>query len=422
MHLKAVAIAVTLLLSSGAVIGYIRLAPHTVAPVAPAGHPFPPGGDALLPIAGTDAVNASNLFATELYARYRGGEGNIFFSPLSISTALAMTYEGARGRTADEIRSVFHFPADDAARRTSFAALLARLNGSDTPYRLSTANALWVQKDYRLLDEYTEAVQRYYYAKAANVDFKGATEEARSTINGWVEHETNDKIRDLFPPGTIDPGTRLVLTNAIYFKGTWVTPFDKGATKNDTFRVGPGRTVQVPMMSTGARFNYTETDEAHVLEMAYAGDNLSMLVILPKADDLSPIEKTLTPDKIAGWRRQLNETRMDVYMPRFTVATKYFMNDNLSKMGMPTAFSDGADFSGINGKKELFISHVIHQAYVDVNEEGTEAAAATGVAIGVTSVTAPVPVFRADHPFVFLIQERATGAILFMGRVSEPKT
>lgn len=366
-------------------------------------------------------VDANNLFALNLYSNLKDNEqGNIFFSPYSVSTAMVMVYEGAEGQTADEIQSVFHFPEDDNVRRSSFAAIYNQLNRENTKYELNTANALWVQKDYQLLDEYTDTIKRYYGGNATNVDFVGEPEKSRQTINVWIEDQTNNKIKDLIPRGGLDAYTRLVLTNAIYFKGTWVKQFDPENTKEEDFRVSPENTVKVQMMSIGeeAIFNYTETDELQILELPYSGEKLSMLILLPKEDDLSSIEESLTTDKLAEWRNNLKEEDVNVYIPKFKFNTKYFMVQTLSNMGMPHAFTGEADLSGIDGTTNLFIQNVIHQAFVEVNEEGTEAAAATAISVGMSAV--PQQQFRADHPFIFIIQDKETGNILFMGRVNDP--
>ena len=370
-------------------------------------------------------INANNQFAFDLYSELKNKEGNIFFSPYSISTALAMVYEGAKGKTADEIQSVFHFPAESSIRRPAFAAIYNELNKPDSKYTLSTANALWAQNDYKFLNDYLTTLEQYYGGKATNLDFKNSTEEARQTINNWVESKTNNKIKNLFPQGSLDNTTRLVLTNAIYFKGTWVKQFEKNQTKDGNFRVSSVNTVKVPMMQQtdkDAKFNYTEDNNLQVLEMPYEGDKLSMIVLLPKNDNISSLENSLTLEKINEWKTKLIKQRVDVFMPKFTFDTKYFMSDTLEKMGMPTAFTSAADFSGMDGTQNLSIQIVVHQAFVDVNEEGTEAAAATGVAMA-TGMAAPqpIPTFRADHPFIFIIQDKDSGNILFLGRVANPK-
>jgi serpin B len=374
---------------------------------------------------GTNSVvNANALFAFDLYSRFAEQEtGNIFFSPYSISTALAMTYEGARGETASEIQQVLHIPADPDVRRPSFASVYNEINAPGKLYELKTANALWAQQDYEFLEDYITTVEQYYGGKVTNLDFVGNTEESRSTINSWVEDQTNDKIENLIPPGVLNSLTRLVLTNAIYFKGTWELQFDEGDTMDEPFYTAPGTTVTAPLMRlTGedATFPYAEADNLQILELPYDGNDLSMLIILPEKGKPSP---GLTPEKLQDWRALLVEQRVDIYIPRFKFETKYFMVETLSGMGMPTAFTIGAaDFSGMDGTRELFIGNVIHQAFVEVNEEGTEAAAATAVVMYLTAMPEEpvIPVFRADHPFIFLIQQRDTGNILFMGRVSDP--
>lgn len=375
--------------------------------------------------AGVDAVvEANNRYAIDVYAALKQDGENIFLSPYSMSTALAMTYEGARGQTAEEIAQVFYFPKNNATRRPAFAALYNQLNEENTAYQLNVANALWAQKDYAFLSSYLHTLQNHYAAEATNLDFVGATEEARKTINTWVENRTNDKIKDLFPQGTLSATTRLVLTNAVYFKGQWTTKFDKGQTRNETFYTTPNQTVTVPMMRlTGkdVRLKYIESEGVQILEMPYKGEKLSMLIMLPENGRLTNFENALSLDKLTGWRNQMWVQRVDVFLPKFTFETKYFMNGALSQMGMPTAFSTGADFSGMDGTRNLAIQTIIHQAFVEVNEEGTEAAAATGVAVGVTSVGPSVPVFRADRPFLFVIQDVENGNILFMGRVVDPR-
>lgn len=366
-------------------------------------------------------VNANNQFAFDLYSKYKSKEDNVFFSPYSISTALAMTYEGARGRTAEEMQSVFRFPEDDDIRRPAFARIYNEINKKDRKYKLHTANALWAQRDYQFLDEYFSTTERYYGGKVASLDFARETEKSRQIINTWVEDQTNNKIKDLIPPRVIDPLTRLVLTNAVYFKGTWVLQFDKSKTREADFKVSPTKTVKAQMMSlTGekAKFNYAETEELQILEMPYEGEELSMLVLLPKEDTLDKLEQHLNVEKLEEWRGMLQERKIDVYMPKFKFETGYFMAQDLLEMGMPSAFTGAADLSGMTGRRDLFISEVIHQALVEVNEEGTEAAAATAIVMAKAVFISNI--FRADHPFIFMIQQKDTGNILFLGRVMDP--
>ncbi len=361
-------------------------------------------------------VDANNQFAFELFSRL--GNGNVFFSPYSISTALAMTYEGARGKTAEEMQSVFHFP-EESVRRPAFASIYNDLNKKDKKYALNTANALWAQKNFGFLADYLNITGRYYGGRVTNLDFVNAAEQSRITINDWVEEQTNDKIKDLLPasPPVINPMTRLVLTNAIYFKGDWVLKFDKKNTYEADFYVSSEKTVKVQMMSlTGekAKFNYAGTEDLQVIELPYAGNELSMLVLLP--DDINSFN--LSAVRLNSIRANLRETEMSVYLPKFKLETKYMLSENLKAMGMPSAFDRDADFSGMTGLPDLFIKEVIHQAFVEVNEEGTEAAAATAVIMELKAVMKRD--FRADHPFIFLIQDKNNN-ILFLGKVVNPE-
>jgi serpin B len=376
------------------------------------------------PVSNMTVVEANNRFAIDFYHHLIATEeGNMFFSPWSISTATAMLYEGARGETAREIQSVFHFPTDDTKRRNSFTQIINQLNPEDDDYELSTANAFWAQKDYPFLPEYATVVENVYKGQVTNVDFIRNSVSERKKINEWVEEQTNNKIKDLFPEGSINSYTRFVLANAIYFKGTWVEQFEEEQTKEEEFKVNDTTKVKVPMMGrtdSGATFNYAENEELQILEMLYEGDRLSMLVLLPKEDSIELLEASLTIDLLTDLKGNLRKTRVDVFIPKFTFNTKYDLKDKLPPMGMQLVFTPRADLSGFAGPRELFITDGYHQAFVLVNEEGTEAAAATGYVGGVTSEPPPVPVFRADHPFIFIIQERESGNILFIGKVVNP--
>ena len=384
-------------------------------------------------VTGSEAsvVSANNRFARDLYlqlARDPQNTGNIFFSPFSVSSALAITYEGARGTTADEIRSVFSFPQDSTVLRTGFSGIDAGINTGDTNYTLSTANALWAEQSFPFLADYIDTAGRWYSAGVMNLDFAGQPEASRQTINAWVSDRTNGKIQDLLPSGSIDPLTRLVITNAVYFKGTWVAQFDANKTSDEDFHVTPQQAVTVKMMQRtggGAEYPYAETPDLQLLSMPYAhgaGNGLSMLVLLPKADSLAAAEAALDPENLSALEGSLFPQRVDVYFPKFRLETQYGLSGTLAAMGMPTAFSPTADFSGMDGRQDLYISDVVHKAFVNVDEEGTEAAAATGVVMRLNAIARepPVPVFRADHPFLFLIRDDNTGAVLFIGRVSNP--
>ena len=376
----------------------------------------------------SEVVSGNNEFAFDLYSKLNEGEdSNIFFSPYSMSTAVAIAYEGAEGQTEQEMRDVFHFPEDESTMRSSFARIYNTINKGSSKYIIHTANALWAQEDYTFLEEYTDAVERYYGGQTTNVDFVGDTESVRLRINHWVESQTNNKIKNLLTPGSINPITRLVITNAVYFKGDWANQFDKKDTTSEEFTTTGGNVVRADMMrlqDDDIDFNYAETDTLQILEMPYKGEELSMLIILPKddsGDGLGEVEAMLDADELESMKSGFREQTVYVYMPKFTFETKYQMANTLSDMGMPAAFQwPGADFSGMDGTHMLYISKVIHQAFVEVNEEGTEAAAATGIVMTIGAAPSQYKIFRADHPFIFIIQEKSTGSILFMGRVVDP--
>jgi len=369
-----------------------------------------------------EVVRANNQFAFKLYSELVKTEtGNVICSPYSIFSALAMTYEGARGKTAEEMENVFNFP-ESSVLRPNFAALYNRINRAAEEYELRTGNALWIEKDYSFLEEYLDTVEKYYGGKAATLDFIHESEKSRETINVFIEEQTNHKIKDLIPPGVLDELTRLVLTNAIYFKGDWKIAFNESLTVEEDFWVAPNVSVKVQMMhmrpNETVRFNYVDTGNLQILELPYKGENVSMLIILP--ENIKSAEASLTPEKLEEYKAQMREERLDeICLPKFEVETKYFMRETLSSLGMPTAFTGEADFSGITGGRDLFISQVVHQAYVKVDEKGTEAAAATAVVMRLTAIP-ETKVFRADRPFIFIIQDKETGVILFIGRICNP--
>jgi serpin B len=372
----------------------------------------------------------NNEFAFDLYGRLRRGEGNLFFSPYSIATALAMTSTGAKGDTDREIARVLHVPDDPEARHAGFKALIASINGEGLseprPDTLVSANALWLQQGEPFLSAFVEAAKSFYGAAPFEVDFMSATESARRTINAWVEKQTAEKIRDLVGPRDIDIDTLLVLTNAIYYKGAWFHPFNEKATRPDgNFNAAGGRKVTVPMMMLSETFPYCDGGSYQALELPYSAGARAMLVLLPKSmDGLDALESSLTPKALEACVSKLAGKKVNVELPRFRLEEKFQLADVLKSLGMSRSFdSDSADFSGMTGKRELAISKVIHKAFVAVDEVGTEAAAATAVVMARAAAVFPAqPVtFRADHPFLFLIRDRKTGAILFLGRVNNPK-
>jgi serpin B len=385
-----------------------------------------------------EVIEGNNQFGFEFFNKVNeeNQDENVFFSPYSLYSAFTMVYEGARSETAEEISSVFHFPSLETLR-PNFASVYNDINSGSDKYELRTGNALWVQKDYQLLEEYLSNVERYYGGKASNLDFVNEPEKSRETINTFIEEQTNNRIEDLIPKGVLGAMTRVVLTNAVYFKGDWVWEFDEKDTRDMDFHISLNETVQTPMMNmepAEAEFNYADLNKLKILELPYKGEKLSMLILLPKQGQSYDVETgksisynytlddiELSAQKLEEYKSEMKETKLDkITLPKFEFETKYFLVDTLKDMGMPSAFGN-ADFSGIDGTKNLVISDVIHQAFVKVDEKGTEAAAATAIVMKETSAMIQRNEFIADHPFIFLIQDKETGNILFFGKMKNPK-
>lgn len=376
-------------------------------------------------------VLSNDGFATDLYGRLgKDATKNVFFSPASISTALAMTYAGAKGATATEMAKTMHFDLAPANLDDAFHSLLLRLDasGGKDP-EMHVANRLFAQNDLKLLPSFTKVTHDSFLADVGLVDFKTAAEPARELINKWVDGQTHSKIQDIIPKGGITATTRLVLVNAIYFKGGWVTEFKKGATTTDAFTLAPGKSTKAPTMHQQVVTGYGETADAQILSLPYhyAGYDhaTSMVVVLPKtADGLGKLEAGLDGKKLAGFSAAIGSADVVVSLPKWKATIFSDLSDKLASMGMPTAFDEKkADFSGITSDTKLFISKVLHKAFVEVDEAGTTAAAATAVIIAApTAVSEPMPTktFKADHPFLFYIRDDSTGAVLFMGRIADP--
>ena len=401
------------------------VAADAVEPVRPASKTRDRAGEKAEGAGMSEIVEGNNRFAVGLYAKLKDSTSdNLFFSPYSLSTALAMTYAGAAGETGKQMAEVLRFTVPESELHPAMGQLIRTLLRKEKGYQFRVANRLWGQKGYEFLPEFLKTTQNHYGAELGEVDFAHQTEDARRAINQWVEKETERKIKDLIPPGLLAQATRLVLTNAIYFKGNWQEQFDKEATQDAPFYVSAGKEVTVPMMHQIERFGYRAAEDMQILELPYADNALSMVVLLPKdKEGLAELEKRIAHDDLRDLTRGLRPREVSVLLPRFTMTSQFSLKDVLQSMGMTLAFDeDKADFSRMSRSEQLFISAVVHKAFVDVNEEGTEAAAATGVIMAPTA--APVqeepPVFRADHPFVFLIRDNRTGSILFMGRVVNP--
>jgi serpin B len=383
-------------------------------------------------------ADGSNAFALEMYAKLASQDGNLFFSPGSLDTALAMTYAGAAGNTAKQMAKTLHFTLEVEKLHPAFAALIDKLNhpaeitlyddsgkNRKAPaYELTVANALWGQKGYPFRADFTKLLAASYGAAMNDVDYAN-TETAREVINNWVATQTKDKIKDLIAKGILTTDTRLVLTNAVYFKSNWDEKFQKAATKDGPFKLSAEKSVDVPLMHLTRHFGYMENDELQAVELPYKAHELAMVILLPKkTDGLAGVEKSLTADNLGKLLKDLKRTKVDLTMPKFKFTSQFGLADTLKAMGMTDAFDPNkADFSGMTSQEKLFISAVIHKAFVAVDEEGTEAAAATAVAMAPTAMPMPEEpkVFKADHPFIFLIRHNSTGEVLFMGRVTNPK-
>jgi serpin B len=385
-----------------------------VAAAAPPAQPAPPV---------RAAADANGAFALDLYARLRERPGNLFLSPLSISAALAMTSAGARGETLREMEKVLHLGPGPSAH-AGFGDLLRQLQPKEDSYELSIANALWIQKGYPVREEFRHTTGTEYGAGLESLDFANEPGPARATINRWVEERTRSRIRDLMPPESVTARTRLVLTNAIYFKGKWQRPFPKAATQDEPFQAQGGSSPRVPLMRAEGSFAYLDAGDAQVVALPYGNGDLSMVLLLPRAKEgLLALEASLTTARLSEWLQKLATRPGTVMLPRYRVTAQFELKDTLAALGMRRAFGDAADFSGIASGERLLISAVVHKAYVDVNEEGSEAAAATGVAMMPTSMPLAPPerfTFRADHPFLFLIRDVRSGSLLFLGRVVNP--
>jgi len=385
------------------------------------------GGTNIQAQATAPVVAGNTAFAVDLYGQLRTGPGNVFFSPYSLSTALAMTYGGARGETAQQMARTLHFNLTGDQLHQAFAGLAAELRAAQQQghVQLAVANSLWPQQGFDFRPDYLALCLQFYGTAITPVDYKARAETARHTINAWVEDRTNQKIVELLKPGSLGGATRLALVNAIYFKGQWACQFEIGLTKNEPFHRSLEKAVGAPLMRQKGRFGYAEFPDLQVLELPYAGDDVSMIVLLPRqVDGLGALEAGLTAPQLTAWIKDLPDKEVNVFLPRFKVTAEFELQGPLQSLGMSDAFNGSrADFSGMDGRKDLYISKVVHQAFAEVNEEGTEAAAATAVVMGFSGPPVkrtPIPVFRADHPFLFLIRDQRTGCILFLGRVTEP--
>jgi serpin B len=373
-------------------------------------------------------VQGNSAFAFALYQALKDQDGNLFFSPYSISQALAMTYAGARAETEQQMARTLHFDLPQDRLYPAFKSLDQELaqrgqgaQGKDGEgFRLNVVNALWGQTGYQFLPAFLDLLSANYGAGLRFVDYVQAAEEARTTINDWVSEQTEGKIQDLIAPGVLNDLTRLVLTNAIYFNAAWATPFVEDMTQDGAFTRLDGSQVTVPMMRQNESLGYAEGAGYQVVELPYDGQEMSMVILLPAKGQFQAFESALDAARVEAILQELAPGQVALTVPRFKFDSAFSLKDALSQMGMPVAFTADADFSGMTGNRELFISAVLHKAFVSVDEAGTEAAAATAVVVGLLSAP-PTPVeVTVDRPFLFLIRDLKTGTVLFVGRVVDP--
>jgi serpin B len=375
-------------------------------------------------LASGDVTPGMTRFAAAAYRQLAPKNTNLILSPFSISTALSMLLDGARGQTAAGMAAALNQLHPGPAYHGAVASLAeqltkqANLDGN----QLAIANGLWVQQGFPLESEFEQTIRTLYHAPLTLLDFRANAEQARHEINSWTAQHTNGRIPELFAPGSISAAIRLVLTSAIYFYGKWRSPFDPHYTRVEPFQLGEGRTVDANFMHQKADFLYGETPSAQILEMKYQGTPLAFDILLPKAHDgLAALEQSIEADTLSAWLGALASRKVEAAIPKFRAESALSLRDMLSRMGMADAFGRTADFSGIDGRRDLFVGDVVHKAFVDVSEEGTEAAAATGVTVHSLAVRQQT-IFRADHPFAFFIRDTTSGVILFEGRLLQPKS
>jgi len=375
-----------------------------------------------------ELVKGNSAFAFDLYQLLKEEGDNQFYSPYSISLALAMTYAGARSETEQQMADTLHFLLAQEGLHPAFNALDLELasrgegaEGKDGQgFRLNIVNAIWGQEGYTFLSEFLDLLTRNYGAGLRRLDFENATEKARVTINDWVSEQTEGRIEDLIPQGVIDPSTALVLTNAIYFNAAWARPFEPRLTEDGTFHLLDGGEVTVPMMRQTESYAYVQGEGYQAVELPYDGGQISMTVLLPESGNFETFESSLDAEQVDAILKASAQKRVALTMPKFEFESSFMLKEALSAMGMPVAFGGGADFSGMTGGRELLIDAVIHKAFVSTDEAGTEAAAATAVVMEKLGIPEEPIEFTVDRPFIFLIRDIETGAVLFVGRVIDP--
>jgi serpin B len=373
-------------------------------------------------------VQGNNTFALDLYRSLQTRDGNLVFSPFSVSIALAMTYAGARTETESQMAQALHFDLPQERLHPAFNALDLELQETppatseeEEPLQLKIANSIWAEQTYSFLPEFLDTLARNYGAGVRLADFINAPEPARKEINAWVSDQTEDRIKDLIPEGVIDALTRMVLVNAIYFKADWLAQFDPDSTVDAPFHLLDGSEVSIPTMNQGLFVPYAQGDGWQAIELAYVGESAAMDILVPDEGRFEEFESGLDFETVSAILADLEPTPVQLALPKFEFTSQVGLVEPLKALGMTDAFDEElADFSGMDGTHQLVISDVVHEAFVAVDEEGTEAAAATAVIVGVTSAPLFDVTLTIDRPFIFIIRDLDSGQILFIGRVLNP--
>ena len=365
----------------------------------------------------------ANSFALKTYKQLANKDDkNVFFSPISINLAIGITYAGAKGETEQQMASVFNFPENTQKFHKSMGALQENiLSKASDRVEISLTNQLWADQNYKFRCQYLQKAKKCYKAPVKRLNFYSNLDESRISINNWVEEQTNDKIKDLLPEGSLSEQTKMVITNTIYFKGQWEKKFDERNTRNEEFTTITGQKIETPTMNTSTKLNIYQEKNLKLIELPYDGKQFSMLVLLPnKRVTLASIEKELSTKSLNHYISSMTMSEVRLSLPKFKFDASYKLKTVLSDMGMPLAFSNAADFTGMSKIKDLRIDELFHKAFVEVSEEGTEAAAATAVVV-VRKTSIISNEFKANRPFLFFIRENETGNILFFGRIANPK-
>ena len=372
------------------------------------------------PVVPPQMAESVNEFAFDFYRNVSDTDENVFFSPVSIYTAFSVLYEGARGETAGQMLGVFGFEPDDEERHSASAHMMAALNAEDPHAVLEMANALWLADWFAPYEQYLDIARNTYLATVETVDFAGEGKPGVKKVNDWAAEKTRDKITAVLPRQSVDDSTAAVITNAVYFKGTWLVQFPKEATEEGKFWKGGEESIDAEFMHVTDNFGYADTGGAQVLRLPYEGDRLSMLAVLPgETGGLERLEAEMSAKQMSEYIEMLEPQDVVVSLPKFETKTKYDLQKRLVDLGMPDVFTAIADLSGLSDNGNLYVDRATHDAYVKVNEEGTEAAAVTVISMS-ESEPPPLPYFNADRPFLFAIYDEQSGLILFMGRISDP--